>query len=62
MVSFSSITNIVAKAYSVSEFTVNNAIVVFLVGFILMNFLSIKAIESGTSYGQGLLKTVSFLI
>ncbi len=51
MVSFSSVSNVVAKAYSVSEFTVNNAIVVFFVGFIAMNFLSIKAIESGTSYG-----------
>ena len=42
-----------------SEFTVNNAILVFFVGFIAMNYLSIKAIESGTNYGEGVLKTVS---
>ena len=60
MVSFSSVSAIVAKTYEVSELTVNNAVVVFLVGFILMNFASVKAIEAGNKHGQGLFWTVSF--
>ena len=51
MVSFSSVSTIIAKTYDVSELTVNNAVVVFLVGFILMNFVSVKAIEAGNKHG-----------
>lgn len=51
MVSFSSVSTIIAITYEVSELTVNNAVVVFLVGFILMNFVSVKAIEAGSKHG-----------
>lgn len=62
MVSFSSVSTIIATTYEVSELTVDNAVVVFLVGFILMNFISVKAIEAGSKYGQGLFWTVSFQV
>jgi len=62
MVSFSSVSTIIATTYEVSELTVNNAVVVFLVGFVLMNFVSVKAIEAGSKHGQGLFWTVSFQV
>jgi len=62
MVSFSSVSTIIATTYEVSELAVNNAVVVFLVGFILMNFVSVKAIEAGSKHGQGLFWTVSFQV
>jgi len=56
--SFTSISQVIAGAYGVSTLLVNTTGIVFYVAFVLFNFPSIMALESGT-HGTGLMISVS---
>jgi len=57
MTTFSPISSIVAEIYGVSAVMVNSCVIVFLISFIVFNFLSVWALEV-----MGLKWTVSYSI
>jgi len=59
--SFTSISQVIAGAYGVSTLLVNTTGIVFYVAFVIFNFPSIMALESG-SHGTGLMISLKISI
>ena len=49
MTTFSSTSKILATAYNTEQLIVNLGVIVFSAGFVIANFISVKALESGST-------------
>ena len=49
MMNFSPVSKTVAEIYTVDDIVVNSAVLVFLISFIVMNFVTVSALEYSVS-------------